>query len=80
MITGNDRLSESFIKLHANHGGICFGDSGGPDLLAGTHTILGVNSFNTNDLCSGVSYSYRVDTPAALNWITSTASAQGGGL
>jgi hypothetical protein len=80
LITGNDRLSESFIKLHANHGGICFGDSGGPDLLAGTHTILGVNSLNTNDFCSGVSYSYRVDTPAALNWISATVTAKGGSL
>ena len=80
LITSSDRLADSFIKLHANDGGVCFGDSGGPDLLAGTHTVLAVNSFDTNDLCSGVTYSYRVDTGAALDWITVTTTAHGGSL
>jgi hypothetical protein len=60
------------LKLHANDAGVCFGDSGGPELLAGTRTVLAVNSFDTNDLCSGVTYSYRVDTADALGWISST--------
>ena len=80
LITSNNRISDSFIRLHANDGGVCFGDSGGPDLLAGTNTILAVNSFDSNDLCSGVTYSYRVDTADALGWVRSTVSAAGAGL
>jgi hypothetical protein len=71
LIASNDGLSSSFLKLHANKGGICFGDSGGPDLLTGTNIVLGVNSFLTNNLCNGVTYSYRVDTPSALAFIGS---------
>jgi Trypsin len=74
LIASSDQQSGRFIKLHQNAGGVCFGDSGGPDVLAGTHTVLAVNSFVANDLCSGVSYSYRVDTASALAWITSTIS------
>jgi hypothetical protein len=50
-------------------GGLCFGDSGGPDLLAGTNTVLAVNSYVTNYNCSGVGYSARVDIPEVLDWI-----------
>jgi hypothetical protein len=74
LIASNDALSSSFVKLHANKGGICFGDSGGPDLLGGTNVVLAVNSFGTNGLCNGVSYSYRVDTPSALAFIGSTVA------
>jgi hypothetical protein len=80
LIASNDRRSSGFVKLHANNSGICFGDSGGPDLLKGTQTVLGVNSLLTNDLCNGITYSARVDTPAALGWITSTVAQHGAGL
>ncbi len=80
LIGSNDRLSSSFIKLHANDSGVCFGDSGGPALLAGTRTVLAVNSFDTNDLCSGVTYSYRVDGAATLGWIASAVAAAGASL
>ena len=75
LIAGNDRISGEFAKLH---NGSCFGDSGGPDLLGGTNVVLAENSFLNNNVCAGNTYSYRVDTPQALNWITSTASAHGG--
>jgi hypothetical protein len=81
LIAANDRFNANgFIKLHANDSGVCFGDSGGPDVVAGTHTVIAVNSFDTNDLCSGVTYSYRVDTADALGWIRSTAAARGATL
>jgi hypothetical protein len=78
LIASNDTLSDAFVKLHANKGGSCFGDSGGPNLLGGTNTVLAVNSFVTNDMCAGETYSYRVDTPEALAFITGTAAARGG--
>lgn len=75
LVASNDLISGAFIKLTANpaqgKGGTCFGDSGGPDLLAGTNTILAVNSFVTNGNCAGVTYSNRIDTAYALSFINS---------
>src|SRR5262249_36944653 len=45
LIASNDRISKEFVKLHSNKGGVCFGDSGGPDLLSGSNVVLAVNSF-----------------------------------
>jgi len=73
LVASEQKNAELFIKLTANpgrgKGGICFGDSGGPDLLGGTATILAVNSFVTNGNCSGVTYSQRVDLDPVLEWI-----------
>jgi hypothetical protein len=78
LVASNDVVSDEFLKLHSNKGGVCFGDSGGPNLLGGTDVVLAVNAFVSNDVCAGNTYSYRVDTPEALHWITSTAGAHGG--
>lgn len=77
LVAANDAISAEFAKLH---NGSCFGDSGGPNLLAGTNVVLAESSFVNNDLCAGNSYSYRVDTASALSWIMSTVAAQGGSL
>jgi len=73
LVASNHTHSDEYIKLTANpgkgKGGICFGDSGGPDLLGGTDIILAVNSYVTNGNCSGVSYSNRIDTDYALDFI-----------
>jgi len=73
MVSGNFVHSDEFMKLSLNpgrgKGGTCFGDSGGPDLLAGTSTVLAVNSYVTNGNCAGVSYASRVDIPDVLDWI-----------
>jgi hypothetical protein len=65
--------SDEFMRLTMNPGGgtggLCFGDSGGPDLLGGTDTVLAVNSYVTNYNCTGVGYSSRVDIPEVLDWI-----------
>jgi hypothetical protein len=65
--------SAEFMRLAMNpgggSGGTCFGDSGGPDLLGGTNTVLAVNSYVTNVNCSGVGYSSRIDIPEVLDWI-----------
>jgi secreted trypsin-like serine protease len=75
LVAGNFTHSDEFVRLTANpgqgKGGTCFGDSGGPDLLGGTDTVLAVNSYVTNGNCSGVTYSQRVDIPDVLAWIES---------
>ena len=73
LVSGNFTHADEFIRLTADPGrgtgGTCFGDSGGPDLLAGTATVLAVNSYVTNGNCTGVTYSQRVDIPEVLGWI-----------
>jgi hypothetical protein len=75
LVSGNFVHSDEFLRIALNassgSGGTCFGDSGGPDLLGGTDTVLGVNSYVTNVNCSGVGYSQRIDIPEVLDWIES---------
>jgi hypothetical protein len=80
LIASNNSISDEFIKYHVNKGGICFGDSGGPDLLGGTNIVLADNSFVSNGQCNGVAYSYRIDTAQALGFIRATVAARGGSL
>ena len=49
------------FSSNANTGGICFGDSGGPILTAGTTTIVAVNSYVKNLSCAGTTGGYRID-------------------
>jgi trypsin len=77
LIASNDKLSPQFLKLH---NGACYGDSGGPDLEAGTNVVLAVNSFVNSTFCGGDSYSARVDTSATQTWIGATVAANGGSL
>jgi hypothetical protein len=69
--TGADERIRFTLNANQDTGGICFGDSGGPDLIGGTDTVVAVNSFVTNANCSGVGYSERVDVPEVLAWIES---------
>lgn len=73
LVSGKFVHSDLFMRLALNpgggSGGTCFGDSGGPDLLGGTDTVLAVNSYVTNSNCSGVGYSQRVDIPAVISWV-----------
>ena len=46
----------------------------------GSNVVIGVNSFVANAICTSNTYSYRVDTPEAHAWITSTVAQYGGSL
>ena len=73
LVSGKFVHSAEYMRFALNpgggSGGTCFGDSGGPDLLGGTNTVLAVNSYVTNVNCGGVGYSARVDIPEVLEWI-----------
>jgi hypothetical protein len=72
-VSGSFVHSGEYLRLTQNpgggKGGTCFGDSGGPNLLGGTTTVLSVNSYVTNVNCAGVGYAARVDVPEILGWI-----------
>lgn len=80
VFASHDIISAEFLKLHANKVGVCHGDSGGPDLIAGTNVILAVNSFGGGQTCDSNTYSYRVDTQVARTWILNAIAAGGGSL
>ncbi len=73
VIQSKNTLGSEFLSLTVNpargKGGTTFGDSGGPILMGGTDTILGINSFVTNYNCDGVTYAQRIDIQDILNWI-----------
>jgi hypothetical protein len=75
LVSGNFSGSEEHLRATFNpgggSGGSCFGDSGGPNLLGGTDTVLGDNSYVNNVNCSGTGYAQRVDLPDILTWIRS---------
>lgn len=62
-------LTPSWLRLLANgndaaSGGVCYGDSGGPQFLTGTTTIIAVTS-RGDTACAAMSAGYRLDTPSA---------------
>jgi secreted trypsin-like serine protease len=63
IVPGSGAAGASFLKISA--GSTCFGDSGGPNLLAGTNLVLAINGYGPSASCSAVSYSQRLDTPEA---------------
>ena len=65
------------VQLASNRGGgrggTCFGDSGGPVLLADTNIVVAVNSFVKNSQCAGAGYGYRTDQAEVIAWILAHA-------
>jgi trypsin len=65
-------LRDEFLKLLSSPGA-CFGDSGGPNLLHGTSTVLAITSGGSKN-CNGVSFAERIDTPAVLAFLSPFAN------
>jgi secreted trypsin-like serine protease len=67
------RHGEEVLRLSSEpsqgQGGTCFGDSGGPVLLAGTDTVIGVTSYGPNFQCTGPGYYSRTDIAGVLDWL-----------
>ena len=57
-----DSVTPSELHFSAHDGGVCYGDSGGPELLGST--IVAVTSHG-DTVCAGQSRGYRVDTASA---------------
>jgi hypothetical protein len=52
-----------------HRGGTCFGDSGGPILVAGSRVVTAVNSFGISETCTGSTNAYRLDQPDDLAFL-----------
>ena len=59
------------LSNNTKSGGTCFGDSGGPNFLAGTNVIAGVTSFGLAWYCGGGGGVYRLDNATDLGFINS---------
>jgi hypothetical protein len=69
-------LVQGFIVItgaqgQSDHGGVCFGDSGGPMFLANgdPNTIVGVNEAVQHFGCQAHGVEVRLDTPTALGFL-----------
>lgn len=73
VIPGGGVTGDEFLKLSSNpaqgKGATCSGDSGGPDLLPGTSTILSISGYGPNLTCKAVAYSQRLDTQDELAFV-----------
>jgi secreted trypsin-like serine protease len=72
IISGGGKTGSEFLKISSSPGlggATCFGDSGGPDLQAGTDLILAISSYGASGTCSAVDYSQRLDTTEALSFV-----------
>jgi hypothetical protein len=61
-------LTRSWLKLSSRGGGLCFGDSGGPQFLGDSSVVVATTSGGSST-CEGSSSSYRLDTPSARGFL-----------
>lgn len=74
IIPGGGATGDEFLKISSSPGqggATCNGDSGGPDLKAGTDLMLAISSYGPSATCKAVAYSQRMDTAEALSFVSS---------
>jgi hypothetical protein len=57
------------VSTNADTGGACFGDSGGPLLVAGSSTVVGVTGGGRTGACAGQYLAFRVDQSWVIDWL-----------
>ena len=67
------------LSNNTNTGGTCFGDSGGPNFIAGGLVVAGVTSFGLNGTCGGTGGVFRMDRQWSLDFVND-ALTNGAGL
>jgi secreted trypsin-like serine protease len=73
VIPGGGSVGDEFLKISSSPGqggATCNGDSGGPDLKAGTDLMLAISSYGASATCKAVDYSQRMDTAEALGFVS----------
>lgn len=70
-INAPGRTGDYSMLLSNNHstGGICYGDSGGPNFIGDSNVIGGVTSFINNDNCAGIGGVFRLDRQHVLDFV-----------
>jgi Trypsin len=63
------QTGDQFLRLDGKQSGSCFGDSGGPNFLGTSNTVVGVTSWGQSYVCSDHGYVYRIDNPDALAFL-----------
>ena len=74
IVPGGGATGSEFLKVSSSPGqggATCNGDSGGPDLKAGTDLMLAISSYGPSATCKAVAYSQRMDTAEALGFVSS---------
>lgn len=70
-IPGSTGDFSMLLSNHIHSGGICFGDSGGPNFLGNSNVIAAVTSLGTNGNCAGTGGVFRLDSQDVLDFIYS---------
>ncbi|WOQ16833.1 trypsin-like serine protease [Raineyella sp. W15-4] len=65
------------LSANANTGGICSGDSGGPNFLGDSTVIAGVTSYTRNPTCAGTAGVMRLDRSDVLDWVEGMLATAG---
>lgn len=73
IVPGGGATGSEFLKVSSSPGqggATCNGDSGGPDLQAGTDLMLAISSYGPSATCKAVAYAQRMDTAEALGFVS----------
>lgn len=65
-------INPAWLRISMNpatgNGGTCYGDSGGPNFLAGTN-IVAATTITGDAICRSTNVTYRLDTPAVREFL-----------